>query len=463
MDTKVNGTLLVGAGNSGYSLNLMSPLGSFADVAGSKVYSIKIEDNTLSRKVFGNVQHPSVRRDATQLYDVEIVRGNVMLERGYGILRDAKSGFEMSFTANYREVFGALKDKSLQEIEEFGTLAFGTLLTNTPDVNGYVMPTIANPKFYENGNAPGGWAGIVNEWSGGAYTAGVKVPMFFVKNILSRLTTLTGVVFSGTFYSSALMEKLLFYNMREANVGTGIDIRKHLPNMTIGQVLLGIRKTYNVLIRIDSVNNKVRLDWADGMYGAVPTRNWSEKMARIKSGTPTWTNGLRLRSASDGGDGLNKDAFFLPYETTIGLDGGDLGYMEIESPFGGLMMYGALPTVEQVGITDVQSDKVFGNRLLYWVGGASPVASNAYDDVVLNNEGRAEAYFVGLEKYQKSSYRVEERVWLSAMDIADMARIFKGVTEDAPVVHVWGNNYLVDSIVVPDGEDQACKVVMYRI
>jgi hypothetical protein len=464
MDIKVDGVVLVGAGNTGYTLNLVSPLGSYADVPGSKVYSIKVEDSPFSRQMFGNVQHPSIRRNAFRLYDIEMVRGNVMLERGYGVLRDAKAGFDLSITANYREVFGAYKDKSLQQIEDFGTLDFGTLLTNTPAVNGYVLPTISNPKFYENGNAPGGWNGKVNNWSGGAYTSGVKVPMFFVKNILNRLTALTGVTFSGTFYSSALMDKVLFYNMREANISTGIDIRKHLPNMTIGQMLLGIRKTFNVLLRIDSVSNKVRMDWADGMYSEVPTRNWSEKMARITKGSPSWSNGLRLRSVSDGGDGMSKDSFFLPFESPLMPGGGtELGYLDIESPFSGLMMDGALPAVEQVGITDVQSDKSFGNRLLYWLGGASPVASNAFAGVVLNNEEKLAAYFSGAEKFYKSSFRVEEKVWLTASDIADMARIFKGEVADAPVVHVWGSNWLVDNIVVPDGEDEACQVVMYRM
>ena len=460
MEVKINGKLMTSRGGSEFELALKNPMFSYEEVAGSKVYSIKVDDTEENRLAFGNVQSPLVRLGNIS-YTTEITRGNSTIEKGFSIIKDAKNDFDLAFTSNYAEIFGEYKNISLQEID-FGSLVFGTTeinasLSNTAAVNGWVLPMVRNPSFYESGNVPGGWTGRINDFISGSYTAGVKVPMFFVKNILNRIATLTGVTFSGDFFASTLFDKLLFYNGQSASAN--IEIRRHLPDMSIAQMLLNIRKSFNVAIRIDASQKKIRLDWSDDLLKQVPVLNWSNRFKRIEKGTPTWSDGIRLKNSIDSGDGLSKNAIFLPYEMGTNTS---LGFSDIESAFSGMMMDAGMPFIEQPGIVANQLDKRFGNRLFYWVGGVSPVASNAFGGVVLSNEGRS-VYFTEQNKLVKSSYKVEELAALSSLDIAQMAAIFKGENANAPIVHVWGNNYLIESIVVPAELNESCKVTMYRI
>ena len=478
MEIKINGKLLDVVDRS-MVLELKNPMFGFNEVAGARAYDINIPGTDLVNKIFGKVYHPAVRA-INQVYPTELTRGNNTIEKGVSVVRPAfgsaqtsgsdssgraatHGGFTLGFTSNYAELFGVNQNKTLREID-FGTQLFGAVqinasLANTYLINGWVLPTIANAKFYETGNAPGGWAGKVNDFAAGAFTAGVKTPMFFVKYILKALAASAGVTFKGTFWDSAEFSSMLFYSNQAASAT--IDIRKHLPALTIGQVLLGLRKSKNVVIRIDAPNKTIRMDFGKDLLKEIPKSNWNNKIRRIDSGTPMWSEGLRLRLATDGNDGFNKDAFYLPYETAA--SGFSLGYNEIESVFCSTLMNAGIPSVDQNGNTTGQEDKDCSPRLLYWIGGATPSASNSYGGVAFGSAALAAAYWVEQEKFFKSGFVATEMVKLSAVDIADISARFRGEKADAPIYHAWGVNWLIESLTVPGVEDEKCKVVMWRV
>jgi hypothetical protein len=164
MEVKINGKLMTSRGGSEFELALKNPMFSYEEVAGSKVYSIKVDDTEENRLAFGNVQSPLVRLGNIS-YTTEITRGNSTIEKGFSIIKDAKNDFDLAFTSNYAEIFGEYKNISLQEID-FGSLVFGTTeinasLSNTAAVNGWVLPMVRNPSFYESGNVPGGWTTLL--------------------------------------------------------------------------------------------------------------------------------------------------------------------------------------------------------------------------------------------------------------------------------------------------------------
>lgn len=443
-------------------LELVNPMVGFADVPGAKAYDIKVKDTDLTKRVLGNIQHPLVRADS-KLLPTELTRGKVTIEKGVSVVRPSNDGFSLGFTSNYAELFGAAQSKTLREID-FGVLPFGSAeinasLANTYLINGWVLPTVKNAKFYENGNVPGGWTGKVNDFDSGSFTGGEKTPMFFVKYVLKSLADSAGVTFKGVFWESDLMNKLLFYTNQVA-AGT-IEVRKHLPNLTVGAVLLGLRKAFNMVIRIDAPNRSIRLDFGRDLLKEVPNKNWNDRIKRLRSGTPTWSEGLRLRFSADGNDGFSKDAFYLPYESAP--SGKDLGFNVIESVFSSTLMDGAIPWADQAGNTAGQEDKDCSPRLLYWIGGATPAASNSYGGVAFSAIDHAAEYWQEQEVFFKAGFMVDENMVLSSMDIADVSARFRGERAEAPIYYASGVNWLVQSLTVPGEDNGRCKVRLLRI
>ena len=474
MEIKINGKLLDVMDRS-MMLELKNPMFGFNEVTGARAYDINISGTELVNKIFGKVYHPAVKA-INQVYATELTRGNTTIEKGVSVVRAIgadraenggaaiNGGFTLGFTSNYAELFGANQSKTLREID-FGNVLFGAAqinasLANTYLVNGWVLPTIVNAKFYETGNAPGGWTGKVNDFGGGFFTAGVKTPMFFVKYILKALATTAGVTFKGTFWDSALLNSLLFYT-NQAVAAVTIDVRKQLPSLTIAQVLLGLRKAYNVVIRIDAANKSIRMDFGKDLLREIPKTNLNNKIRRIGGGTPMWSEGLRLRLATDSNDGFNKDAFYLPYESAA--SGFNLGYNEIESVFCSTLMSAGMPAVDQNGNTTGQEDKNCSPRLLYWTGGATPAASNAFGGVEFGSSALAAGYWTEQENFFKSGFVATEMVMLTSVDIADVSARFRGEKADAAIYHAWGVNWLIESLTVPGVDGEKCKVVMWRV
>lgn len=462
MEVKIEGYKLdTEVGGLAWVLEMSNPMMSFDEVKGSKVYEITLPATPTNRRILGNVQHPAVRA-TPKLYQMEICEGDATVERGFGLIRDASQGFKISFTANLEEFFGQNQSKSLQELP-LATLSapgsWGTTLSNTWSSGGYVLPTISSPQYWESGNVPGGFTSLINEYVSAAYTANVKVPMFFLKYILKAVGDLSGITYAGDFHSSALANALLVYNSL-ANTGS-IEVRKHMPAMSIAQFLLGIRQLYNVVLRFNTTTKKIRMDWGDTLLSSAPTLDWSSRFQRFEVGTPVWTDGLKLTHATDSGDGTSKDAHFLPFISSgTGLN---LGTKDIATPFSGFIMNGANPHILQPGIAAGQLDKSFGNRLFYWVGTSGPTASNAFSSVELKPSAVAAAYWPKYEAMLKSTYKVKLPAMLNTLDITKMSAIFKGDDASAPIVHVWGNNWLIESISVPSVHGSPSEVTMWRI
>jgi len=462
MEIKIDGYKLdTESGGLDWVLELSNPMMSFDEVKGSRVYDITLPDTPTNRRYLGNVQHPAVR-SAPKLIQMELCQGDATVEKGFGIIRDATEGFKISFTANLDEFFGQNQSKSLQELALATITAPGSwasTLSNTWSSGGYVLPTISSEQYWESGNIPGGFTSLINEFVSSNYTSNVKVPMFFVKYILKAVGDLSGITYAGDWYNSALADKLLAYNSRA--VSGNFEVRKHLPAMSIAQLLLGLRQMYNVVLRFNSSSKRCRIDWGDTLIASAPVLDWSSRFPRITAGTPIWSDGIKLTHATDSGDGTSKDAFFLPYVSAG--SGLNLGTRDISSPFSGFTQPSSLPTILQPGIATGQLDKSYGNRLLYWVGGSTPAASNSYGGVALNPAGIAPAYWAKYEAFIKSTYKVQLPAALTSLDITKMSSIFRGDDPAAPIVHVWGNNWLIDSISVPSTPGATSTVTMYRL
>jgi hypothetical protein len=455
--------LKVGAG---FDLELKNPVLSFDAPAGSFAAGISLSDSARNRALLGNIGHPKVR-GANRLFYCEIVEGGNLVDKGYVKLKDGQGGFDFDFVSNLREFFGQYQSKLLSEID-FGVVSFpsswNSVTSYTWNSGGFCLPTIINPDFYDK-DKPSTYTGKVNDYVGGVYTDSTKVPMFFLKDILKRIGVLSGVSFVGDFWDSAMAGALVVYNTKSLDGETGIVIRKHLPELTVAELVLSLRKLYDLALYFDVKRKVLRMDFVKDIFTGPVTLDWTRYMKKIKYGTMANTDGLEMKFAVDSGDGLSKDVLFDNY-LTDGATNVDGGRIKVDTAFSSLVMVGGVLTTKQVGVSNVGSnlDKKFGARLIYYAGGAT--ASNAFGGVVLKwagNDGLIKNFWAADEKFRMGGYWIDELAALGAYEVARVAAIFRGESDELPIVHIDGVNWMLDRVAVKSEKSKIGVVKAWRI
>lgn len=445
---------------SGYELEMYNPMFDYERPPGARAVDIVLAGESVNnQRILGFPNNPMVR-DAKNLYYCEKSLNGNLIEKGYLRLKEAKDDFKMDFVTNLLQFFGEYQQMKLSEID-LGKLAlpanWNSTVLNAWNSGGYVLPKIYNDTFYAS-NPPGGWTGIVNDYAGGSYTGGVKVPMFFLKYVLKKIADLAGVTITGEYWNSVMADSTIIYSTRAMTGLTEIDIRKHLPELTVGGLIMALRKLYNLALFFDVKRKRLRMDFAKDIWTGETTIDWSGKVGKIMRGTPIVTGGLDLSFTLDNGDGLSKDEFFASRVP----EGGDA--VKVATAFSTLKMEDGNLVAKQNGITPEQADKQFGARLLYSTGAAT--AGNAIGGVAIKwdgGDGLFENYWKEEDGFRKSGFVIEELMALNAYDIARMGAIFRGESNELPKVHIQGVNYIIEKITVPTDSPRASLVRAWRI
>jgi hypothetical protein len=448
-----------------FELELVNSMLSIEAPGSSRALNVTLPFTPANHLVMGNIYHPQVQATKRN-FPTDLYASSTLVDSGYLYLRDAVSNYPFDFTSNIREFFGPYQSRYLTDLTELGSEILpadlaDTLATAWPTDKGYVFPTIKNETFYER-NAPGGFDGLINKYDAGYVADSPNVPMFFVKNILARLGALAGVSFAGEAWDDPRFAALLLYNTRLAT--PSLDVRLYLPDLTVGQFILGLRKTFNLWLRFDVQRKRLRLDYARTAYRSPAAVDWSARMPRIQGGNPISTSGLELAWTLDSNDLLHKDDYFMPYTSPVA----NGGLLKIQSTFRPLMMEGGLPVTRQFGITPDQQDKKFVGGLLYWHGlpAGSPLASNEHTGLTLKwsgADGLQKAYWMEEEEFRQSGYRIERKVALNANDLSRISAILRGERSEAPIIHAHGTNYLVERLVVPSNNLTTSQLTAWRL
>lgn len=442
----VNGEAVDLVPGVGFDLEMSNPMFEFSSISGSKAMEIRaLASSKKNRLLFGNVGSPMVRKAKTKYYCEQVLNGNV-IDIGYCTIRMTVNEYILDFTSDLSDLFTGVQNELLPTLN-FTPLAipgnWNTTITNTWSSGGYVLPMIKNEIFYD-ANAPGGWDGVVNKYASSAYVWADKNPMFYLKKIINDVAVMGGVSMSGPWWSSALANALLIYNTRIADA-VNIDTRLYLPELTIGQLLMNIRKLYNVVLWMDGVGKSIKIESESDILNKDVSLDWTRK-TMVKFGTPYIYSGVRLASASLGQmDGLGTDAYYEPY--VLGEQTKTFG---IETALTGIQVLSGMPTVKQAGITPTQADKKFAPRLLYYTGNA--IASDAFGGVKLkwnDNDGLANNYWKSGIALRNNAWETSALVDLNAADVAKVSNIFKGKDAAAPMVHIGGVNYIIKKLTVP--------------
>lgn len=466
LDIRIEGEPVDLAPNTQFDLELYNSMLSIEAPESSRAHGITLPFTPHNHDRLGYIYHPQ-SLTTKRNYQTDIYIATNLVDSGYAYLRDANGSYPMDFTSNIKEFFGSYQARLLSDLDlgvvNIPATLGDTLVDTWYNTNGCVFPTIKNDAYYEK-NIPVGFDGLVNKYTSGAYVTSPKTPMFFLKHVLQKVATLAGVTYAGEFWDDANTEKLLLYNTREATPGATIERRIFMPEMTIAQLIMGLRKTFNLYLRFDIYRRVLRMDYAKSVYAGQCQIDWSAKAPDFAGGSPITTPGIELSWMLDTGDQLHKDAFFDPYATP----NADGQRLKIQSHFRTLKMISGLPTTQQFGITTNQLDKKCLPGLLSWQGVVSgvPLANNSFGSAIMQWNGTGNLYdtfWKSEEAFRQNGFRVESRVGLNSAQIAQMSAILRGEDEGHPVVHMNGTNYLLERIGIPSQNTNLPLISAWRL
>ncbi len=422
-----------------------NPLLDFNQVRGARVLNFKLPATDRNNKILGFLNLPTVPHPRVELKAVIRFFDNVSES---GFVRVVESGvlyYSVVFTSGFGDIFGDYGGLTLQEMNLGSVATPGTLNANpTVGTDVFCWPTVKNVSFYGQNS----YAGFMNNYSGGVYTASPKVPMLFVHKVLGLITTLTGVAFSGTFMADARMARLIVVNTFSLDGQPNIKYNNHLPAMTISEFLHGLCNMFNVTMWMDAVKKTIRLDLADGYFAKSTTLDWSRKFGTLKSRMPEKKNRLRLSMSLDGGDGTMKTVptGFLPYMGAV-VAGYDGEILDVNSKWSGVVMNTGLPEVNMEGVSDQygQQNKKFGARLAFWTGLVSgvPQASDTNGGlrIGLGVANGLEQLWVNYEKFLLKTVAVDVTTVLNGYELS-LLDMHKTAGANAQV-YVQGRNYII--------------------
>lgn len=453
VDIRINGESIDLRPKTGFELELNNPAAGYDTITGTRAINLQVINTQHNRLIMGISQDPRRRADAGMM-PAEIYAGGNLIDYGACYLRDMSNGLDVDYTSYLKEFFGKYQVTKLSELLDLGTLerpgTWNATVGNTWADGGYVLPTIYNPVFFKE--APAGWDERINSYAGNYVVSSPKVPMFFLKNILRKVGDLAGVKYSGPFWEDA--GGLIIFNTTRSGE-TEIDIRNHLPDLTVAELLISLRKAFNLYLSFDNRSRTLRMDYADHLRGMPPVQDWTDRMPRIKGGKPMKSATALFEYGGDSNDNTAKDNFFAPYSVAHG--SGET--WKISGNMMTLMMKSGLPYTEMLEHEQGKQQRVL--RLLSWNG--NPLtANNQFNGTEMTYSGLFPGFWQKTAGLETVNYIVEEPAALSALDVAWLSDAFSG-SGQAPIIHAQGVNWEVLQAVIPFGDSRISRIKIRRL
>ena len=398
-----------------------------------------------NRAIFDYWEEPQAGAYLPEMHYEHFHNGELIRE-GFYVLTEAslETGYAGAFTDRLGLFFGDYQKLTLQEID-FGTLTLpATLVPLVLDVDAdpaCCFPTIANPNFYGTNGDAVSYTGKINDFESGEYMESPVVPQFFANWVLKQIAAITGTKITGNFLSHPVWSQLLLVNLREVETDT-ITVKNHLPNFSIVQFILELRKIANLKFTFNSVAKTLNIDFWEDNLNAPTTMTWSAKATIGEKKTPENNTRIQLSMTVDGNDALAKDkpAAFADYLSPE-VVGTSNGIAKIEFKFSTLLMdtESGLPACNQEGQTSqfAQDAKPWAPRLLFWHGmGASyPMALPEMEDIALFPANIANTSWKQTIALRQRQFYLAKDFILNETDIAKL--------DFGKKYHVNGVDYLI--------------------
>ncbi|MCX6216565.1 hypothetical protein [Spirosoma sp.] len=467
LEIRMNGEPMELAPNSRADLELVSPYLTYEDILSSKATIPNLPATPRNRSVLG---YPDLLQNDSRAfrYNCEKYYNGQLLQSGIGVLTEAGTDYSFTVVQALGEFFGDYQNKPLTDID-FGSIPLPALLTpivNEGSSSAVCFPTIVNPDFYSTSGGAIGYGGKMNDYYAGAYTSGGPlVPMVYVDYLFKRIASLTGTTIEGAYFDKPELRKLILFNTRALDGASAVTLSRHLPELTLAQFLLELRKFFNLSFTINGAEKRLTIGFTKDILSRAAVLDWSDKAVKKFKKIPETARRMQLGSETEQADALVKDR---PLELEDYLTpelGEPTGIAPLKSKFSSLVMDAPSGTAacKQPGITEQfgQLTNKFSPRLLFYLSGEGlnsiPKASSELGDVSLywtGVKGLAAVFWRVNEKLRNEWFYVTRDMNLSEFDLASF--------DFSKKVHVNGVNYLVVKITVSVPISKPAQVTFIR-
>lgn len=399
-----------------------------------------------NRRIFGYIDIPSLGSDVPRFLFEQYINGSLVQE-GVALLTDfsEEKGYQLTVVQPVGEFFGDIQNMLLSEID-FGTVPLILPLAAVVQEGGkdaVCFPTVVNTDYYGTNGASISYSGRVNDYVAGAYTTtGPKVPMVFVRYLLQRIATLAGVTIDGAFMTDANLGKLVLYNIRALDGATSVTFSKHLPDMTVVDFIVELRKYLNLSLKFNTVQKRLTIDFTDSIFDIPCTKDWTSKLVKDPRKIFERNRRLQLTMDLDSNDTLQKDRPAAMADYLTPAFSNDLAIAKLPTKFSTLLVDGTgLPTAKQQGATTqfAQLEKKSTPRLLFYNGivGGYPQAlpTRAGKSLYWNGpDGLVNWAWAKTEAFRRQIHYLDAQLLLTEADLA--------LLDFREKVHINGVNYL---------------------
>ncbi|GAB3803516.1 hypothetical protein GCM10028819_33550 [Spirosoma humi] len=447
LDIRINGESADLVSATTLTLERYNPLFDFAELQGSRVYGFDLPITPTNRKLFGYFDQAPIGY-TNRKYRCEKYLFSQLIEEGFVMIQEVKDDvFSLYYTQDLGEIFGDAQKLSLAQLN-LATDAIAPVASANHLTDRYCFPTIENDQFYGN-QAVDGFTGLVNQYVSGAYLTNARVPMPFLKWVFSQFGQLTGWSFAGSFWQDPDLARLILYNLFSLDGLTAINSNNHLPNLSLPQLVMDLRRLFNLYIEFDVRRNICIMDFGDDILASNDVVDWTDKARPENPKVPELSNRLELGFELDNNDGLLKPVpadldIYTTAETPLN-EGGSVVPIKsrvstlLTNPVTGLAM------TQQPGISPNNKDNKNDStpKLLFWNGvlNGVPTATNAQGARRLAWHGTnnlVDAEYRRFEAFKDDTFSLTKMVYLTPSDLALFSFRKK--------VHIKGVNYLVGSV-----------------
>lgn len=450
LDIRIDGFSVDLLPDTALVLTKRNPMFVFNEIPGSYVLAFSLPITPRNRRILGFFEHLQTARVNRIFYCEKYVDSN-LIERGYVKVQDADSTkYNLYFTQNLNEIFGDYQQQLLSQIP-FGTVSMPTPAIGANQLtDAFCWPTIENAAFYGN-TTVSGFAGLLNQYNTGSssFTTPARVPQLFLRWVLSRYGTLTGWSFSGDFWDDPTLQRLILFNLFCIDGKSTLSYQNHLPDMTMPQLLVGLRNLFNLLIEFDVSQKKCSLNLVENLLKTPEILDWSTKVANDYTKRPDLNNRLELSFDIDSNDAFMKPvpADLDTYQTAETLSNAGGSVMPLRTSFSTLSTSSlSRGQISQPGTSTTnkeQTQTTTKPKLLFWNGAVAgePRATNAHGSYKLAWHGSnnlVTKFWHEFEAFKGETFSMSRIVSLTPADVARFS--FRNR------VHIRGVDYLVSSI-----------------
>lgn len=465
LEIRINGQALDITPKSKLQMDLRNPHLTYDSIPENTIKAPVFPITARNRQAFGFWEEAQSGGNVPEFLWEHFYNGE-LIKYGYYLLKEAnnKTGYTGDFSDKISRFFGDYQDKLLTEID-FGTLPLvGAATYADAGTLAYCRPTIVNPDFYGTNGDSISYTGKVNDYASSAYVANSPaVPMFFIPYILKRIGQITGTTIEGNFLTDATWSKLILYNTRAMDELTTISVARHLPELTVTDFFLELRKLPNLQFDFNAVEKKLKIGFWEDSLALEPVADWTNKAVKNETKRPETAPRLQLGFELDGGDGLMKDkpAVMGDYVSPLYSDSVYDSIAPLKLKFSTLVTdeETGLASAKQVGISEnfAQLSSKFSPRLLFWHGIVSGYpralpALNGRSLYLTGPDGLMAKSWKRTEEMRSNQFYLIKSFVLNELDLAKL--------DFSRKIHYAGMNYLVGQITIENPVTAAASCLL---